>query len=156
QTLETALAGFTADSFNDTEAAIAAVGASGDPRAGDVIEALQSSRLLFSAENKKGYIKGKADKVRRAATGAEVSGPPADLSPVRVNNRVRRAIDAVLGGLALFAADPGKRLEAAQAVFKSRNPSALPALDAAIAKETNSAVKTALIEARAAIVLNLA
>ena len=50
---------------------------------------------------------------------------------------------------------PDKRLEAAQAVFQSRDATALPALEQALAKETDPRVKRALIEARAAVVLNL-
>src|SRR5262249_20261236 len=46
-----------------------------------------------------------------------------------------------------------KRYEAAQAVFKSRDASALPTLDAALAKETDARVKQALSEARAAVIL---
>jgi len=38
--------------------------------------------------------------------------------------------------LTLLAPEPAKRLEAAQAVFKSKDANALPALDQAIAKET--------------------
>ena len=48
QAYEAALAGFTKDSFNDTDSAIGAVAASGNPLALQVIEALQDGRLLFS------------------------------------------------------------------------------------------------------------
>ena len=51
---------------------------------------------------------------------------PSDLKQVRINNRLRRAIEAAIGGLTLLSPDPKKRLEAAQAVFKSRD-AALPA-----------------------------
>src|SRR5262249_23578317 len=71
------------------------------------------------------------------------------------NNRLRGIVQAALGSLTLMADDPGKRLEAAQAVFKSRDANALPALDRAIAKETDARVKQALIEARAAVILYL-
>jgi urea transport system permease protein len=74
---------------------------------------------------------------------------------VRLNNRLRRIVEAALGGLTLMAPDPGKRLEAAQAVLRSKDANALPALDQAIAKETDARVKPALIEARAAVVLYL-
>jgi urea transport system permease protein len=57
--------------------------------------------------------------------------------------------------LSLFAEDPGRRFDAAQAVFKSRDEAALPALESALAKETDPGVKTALAEARAAVVLNM-
>ena len=40
-------------------------------------------------------------------------------------------------------------------MFKSRDANALPALEKAIAKETDARVKQALAEARAAVVLNL-
>jgi urea transport system permease protein len=72
---------------------------------------------------------------------------------VRLNNRLRRIVEAALGGLTLMAPDPGKRLEAAQAVLKSKDANALPALDQAIAKETDARVKRALVDARAAVVL---
>src|SRR5262249_42638027 len=66
---------------------------------------------------------------------------------------LRRAIEAALGGLTLLAPDPGKRMEAARAVLKSRDAAALPTLETAIGKETNPRVKAALTEARAAVVL---
>jgi len=156
QNFEAALAGFTADSYSDTEQAINAVAVSGDPRAAAVIQALQSGRLLFSAEDKKVFIKDSAEQILDAATGKPIAGPaPADLKPVRINNRTRRAIEASLGALGLFATDPGKRFDAAQAVFKSRETSALPALETALAKETDPRVKRALVEARAAVLLNM-
>ena len=61
-----------------------------------------------------------------AATGKAAAGAPANLKPVRVNNRLRRSIEAALGGLTLLSPDPGKRFEAAQAVFKSKDPAAAP------------------------------
>jgi urea transport system permease protein len=66
---------------------------------------------------------------------------------------LRRTIDAAIGALTLLDRDPGRRFDAAQAVFKSQEASARPALDAAIAKETNPKVRKAMLEARAAIVL---
>src|ERR1044071_4890863 len=58
QSYEAALAGFTKDSFNDTDAAIGAVAASGNPLAVQVVEALQDGRLLFGEG--KVFIKDKA------------------------------------------------------------------------------------------------
>ena len=155
QSFDAALSGFTADSFSDTEAAIGAVARSGNPRAAKVIGALQDGRLLFDPDAKKVYVKETDDRITEAATGQAVSPAPANLRPVRLNNRLRRAVEAALGGLSLFAEDPGKRFEAAQAVFKSREAAALPALETAIAKETDAGVKTALAEARAAVLLNM-
>ena len=65
-------------------------------------------------------------------------------------------LDAAIGGLTLMAPDPNRRYDAAQAVFKSRAASVLPALDKALAAETNPRVKKAMTEARAAIVVTAA
>jgi len=152
QAFEAALAGFTKDSYNDTDKAISAVAASGNPRSLEVIEALQDGRLLFGGD--KVFIKDKAGAIVEAATGKPVEGsPPDNLKPVRLINRLRRSVEAALGGLTLMSSDAGKRYEAAQAVFKSREASALPTLDAALAKESDARVKRALTEARAAVIL---
>jgi urea transport system permease protein len=149
-----ALAHFLEDDFSETDTGITEVAASGDPRAITIIEALQDGRLSYSAEQKKVFYRDKAGKLIDAATGAPAdSADPADLADVRVNNRVRRALDAAVGGLSLQAIDPAKRFESAQAVFKSREQSALPAVDAALEKETDPRIKQALTEARSAVVL---
>ncbi|WP_425510585.1 ABC transporter permease subunit, partial [Xanthomonas sontii] len=87
-----------------------------------------------------------------ARTGAPAADSP-DLKPVRANNRVRRAIEAARGQLDLASPDPAKRRAAADAVFKARDAAALPALDAALARETHPGVRQALTEARAAVLL---
>jgi urea transport system permease protein len=155
--LDDAIAHFTADDFDETNTGIAGVAASGNPRAETILRALQSGQLMFSAEKKAVYIQDEANKLYDAATGQEVAGdPPADLDTVNINNRLRGSIDAALGGLTLLSRDPAKRLDAAQAVFKSRDANALPTLEAAIAKETDGRIKRALEQARAAIVLTTA
>lgn len=153
-TLTEALQRFTADDFSETADGITEVAGSGDERAAVIIEALQDRRLLFSAEKKSVFYKDKSDKLFDAATGQPAADPPGDLGEVRINNRLRRVIDAALGGLTLLAPNPAKRYEAAQAVFKSRDANALETLSGAIEKESDSRVKKAMIEARAAIVLN--
>jgi urea transport system permease protein len=156
-TLDEALAHFTAGDFDETATGITAVAASGSPRAETVLRALESGQLMFSAEQKAVYIQDDAGKLTDAATGQTVAGdPPADLDTVGINNRLRGTIDAALGALTLLSPDPATRYAAAQAVFKSRDAAALPTLDAAIAKETDSRTKRALEEARAAIVLTMA
>ncbi len=157
QAYEAALAKFAGDSYNDTDAGIAGVATSGNPLAERVITALQDGRLLFNPDDKKIYIRQEAGPTLDAATGKPIAGAaPAGLKQVRINNRVRRSIDAALGGLTLLAPDPAKRFEAAQAVFKSKDAALLATLDAALAKESDPRVKRALGAARAAVVLNIA
>src|SRR5262249_21753422 len=153
---EDALAHFLADSFDETIEGVNGVAASGHPLAETVISALQAGRLFFSVEQKQVFFRDPTETLFDAATGSPVArSPPADLAQVRLNNRLRGIIAAVLGNLTLLSPDPTKRLEAAQAVFKSKDPNALPALVQAIAKETIPRVKRALIEARAAVILYL-
>jgi len=152
---EEALERFSADSYSETEAAIETIVASSHPMAARVLEALQNERLLFNPTSRKVYIKDTSDQLLDAVTGQAAADAPTELKPVGVTNRLRRVIDAALGGLTLLAPNPAKRLEAAQAVFKSREANVLATLESALAKETVAAVKRAMIEARAAIVLNL-
>jgi urea transport system permease protein len=154
QSYEQALAGFATDSYTDTDAAIPAIAASGNALAAKVIGALQDGRLLFNPEDKKVYVREAAGALLDAATGQPATGVAvASLKMVRLNNRLRRSVEAALGSLTLLAPDANRRYEAAQAVFKSRDANALPALQGALAKETDARVKKAMLEARSAIVL---
>jgi urea transport system permease protein len=151
-----ALTHFTGDSFSETEQGIVGVAASGNPLAATVITALQEGRLLLSAQEKLVLIREAARGLLDARTGEAFAGtPPPDLSTVRLNNRLRRVVEGVLGTLTLLSPDPAKRMDAALAVFRSHDPNALALLDQAIAKETDSPIKTALVQARAAVVLYL-
>ncbi len=151
---EDALAGFTTDSFSDTADAVDAVVASGNPLAIQVVHALKEGRLQFSASAKKVFIKTTDDTLLDAATGQPVTaGVPDDTDNVRLNNRLRNVLAAAIGGLTLMAPEPGRRMDAAQSVFKSRDASLLPALDKALTAENNARVRKAMNEARAAITL---
>jgi urea transport system permease protein len=151
---EDAIAGFTGGSLSDTGDAINGVVASGNPLAAQVLSALTDARLMFSAAQKRVFIKTKDGKLLDAGTDQPFEAAlPDDIDTVIVNNRLRNVIDAAMGGLTLMAPDPNKRFDAAQAVFKSREESALPALDAALTKETDRRVKRALVQARAAVIV---
>ena len=155
--LDDALVHFTAGDFDETIAGVTAVAASGSLRAEVVLRALQNGQLMYSAEKKAVYIQEEANKLYDAATGQDVPGdPPADLDTVSINNRLRGSIDAALGGLTLLSGDPTVRLAAAEAVFKSREASALPTIESAIQKEKDQRILRVLIQARAAIVLSSA
>jgi urea transport system permease protein len=153
---EDALTGFTQGSLSDTGDAIQKVVASGSPLAEQVLSALLDGRLMFSAEQKAVFVQTKDGKLLDAVTGKPFTGkPPDDIDNVIVNNRLRNVIGADLGTLMLISADPDHRYSAAQAVFKSRDLSALPNLEKALAKETDPRVKAALEQARAALILNM-
>jgi urea transport system permease protein len=154
QTYEQALEKLAADSFNETDAGITAVAGSGHKLAAKIVGALQDGRLLFTPDDKKIYVREPSGALLDAATGQTVAGQePANLKTVRLNNRLRRSVDAALGSLTLRAPDPRQRLDAAQAVFKSRDANALTALEGALAAEQDARVKTVMQQARAAILL---
>jgi len=144
---------FAADSYGETVDALTALSATGAPQAAAIVAALAEGRLLFDPQTKDVFIRAADGRLAVAATGAAVASAPASLSVVRANNRVRRAIEAAAGALSLLDPDPAKRREAALAVFRSRDAAALATLDAALAGETVPAVKAALEQARAAILI---
>jgi urea transport system permease protein len=150
---EDGLSQFASGSYADTDAAIGTIAESGHHLSVSVIEALRDGRLLLVAGQV--IIRQPSGELINAVTGQEWIGSPRDLKPVRVNNRVRRAVDAALGSLTLLSPDTEKRLEAAQAVFRSRDTAALPSVEKAIAQERDARVRTSLESARAAIILNI-
>ncbi len=147
------LQGFLADSYSDTASSVETIAQSGSPRAYPIIEALQDGRLMYSAESKLVAIKGKDEVLTEAATGAKIAAAPEDIKAVRLNNRLRRVVDAAIGALTLMSPDKARRLEAAAAVFKSRDEATLPTLDAALAREGDERTKLALQQARASVIL---
>ena len=152
QDISGALAKLTTDSYADTVEAIGDLSASGHPRAAAIIQAIQDGRLEFDTATRTVAIRGAAGLVD-AAKGEALASPPAGLSPVRANNRVRGVLSAAMGSLTLMSPDPMKRREAAEAVFKSRDPGALATLEAALPKEGDGRVRGAFEQARAAVVL---
>ena len=90
-------------SMTTSRSSVEALAGSGDPDAARIIEALGDGRLLVRPSDKAVFIKTKSGEIVRgakvcaAATGVAASG----LKPVRINNRVRRAIDTAVGMLTL-------------------------------------------------------
>src|SRR3954449_4458779 len=114
-----ALAHFLEDDFDETDTGISKVAATADPRAAVIIEALQDGRLSFSAEQKKVFYKDASGQLIDALTGKPETTEPADLSEVRLNNRLRRSLDAAIGGMSLQARDP-------ENLNSSHTPSRMP------------------------------
>ncbi len=153
---EDAVAKFANDSFSDTQDAVGEIATSGNPRAFDIISALQDERLLADPDSKRVFIKTTDGKTVDALTGAPVTDVPPNTDAVRLNNRLRGVVDAALGGLNLLAPDLDTRIGAAQSVFKSPDEAFLPVIEGALKKETNANAKRALAEAKASIVLSKA
>lgn len=144
---------FAAQNFNQTIAAIDHVVRSGAPQSYDIVEALADRRLFVAEDGKGVFYKDSSGAVRNALTSEAVSEPPASLTALRLNNRVRSATQAAMGALSLLHAHPLRRAEAAAAVLTGRDPAALPAIEAALARETVPHIASLLELARASIVV---
>ena len=153
QEFDAALDRFLNDSFPETEAGIAAIQGSGDPRGAAVLEALLDRRLLVVPADKRVLVRDRAGQTTDARTGAAASDIPANPVVVRLNNRLRGMAQAAYGAMTLLSPDPDRRRQAAEAVFRSRDASALATIEKALASETNARVQSAMREARAAIYL---
>jgi urea transport system permease protein len=150
---EDAVGKFANDDYSDTEEAVGVIATSGNPLAYPIISALQDGRLMADPDTKKICVTQPDGKSIDAMTGAPVASIPGGASAVRLNNHLRRAIEAALGGLTLSSPDPDKRILAAQSVFKTHDAAMLPLIDGALQKETNKGAKQAFTDARAAILL---
>jgi urea transport system permease protein len=140
----------TTGHFEDTRRGIDALAVSGNKQAAPVITALQAGKLVYGP-NAALFIKTDSGLVD-ARTG-KPAPETEDLKPVRVNNAVRSAAEAAMGALTLFSPDAGVRRSAAEQLFHSRDPAALPALNRALAAEKDPSVRTAMLQARAAAML---
>ena len=135
--------------LSDVQRGVEALGISGEPRALAILQALQAGDLVVGPGGAVLIRDGAA--LRDAATGEP--SPDAPTRPVRVNNNVRRAAQAALGALRLFAPDPAARAVAAESLFRARDPADSPALDRAIAAEQDPVVRRVMLQARAALTL---
>ena len=137
--------------FDDVRRGIEALAESGSPRAAPVLDALQAG-CLFTRSGGGPVIKAADGTQTDAETGAPVPDATG-LRAVRLNNGVRRALQAAQGAIRLFAPEPGTRAAAAEAVFRARDPEALGPLDRALAAERDVGVAAVMRQARAAVVL---
>ncbi|MBX9758876.1 MAG: urea ABC transporter permease subunit UrtB [Beijerinckiaceae bacterium] len=151
--LQSALARMAADDFAETATAIEEIADTGAPQAETILSALSAARLFFDPATKKVYWRTQAGVVHDALSGEPVATPPAPLETVRINNRLRRVLANAIGGLTLMAPEPQRRRSAADAIFRSRDESALPLVEEALKAEKLPAVSRALQHARAAILV---
>ena len=154
QSGDEAFAALASPSFETIRQGVGMLAVSGHPQAAAILSALQANRLFVRTADKSLFIKADDGSFVDAATGKPAADVMASgLKPVRVNNAVRGEVEAALGSLRLFAPDAATRLTAAEAVFRSHDPAALPALDRALARESDAGVKLRMEQARAAALL---
>ena len=132
-----------ADGFAEKQQAVVGLGKLGDGRAVAVLTALKDGRLIMAPDGRV-LIAGPVKPID-PVTGDEVSDVAADgLERIRVNNRLRVAIDGALGELTLFGADPDARLAAAQDALRHPSADQVPLLERAIAAEKSPGIRAAM------------
>jgi urea transport system permease protein len=152
--VDDALAKFFDDKFPRTEQAINELAATGAANAPAILDALGDNRLLIDQADHIIVYKTTGDDLINAKTGEKLDGVDAGaFKKVRINNALRSAIEAAMGALTLANPDPQKRAGAAEAVFETRDASALKALEAQLSHESDPHVAELLRQARAAIVV---
>ena len=138
--------------YSEIREGVEALAASDSRRALPVLDALRDGTLY--AGDGRLVIAGGAGALTDAETGRPAPGLTTDsLRLVHVNNLVRRALAAAIGGLELSAPDQATRAAAAAALFTAHDPAVVPALDRAIAREHQPSVRRLLRQARAACLL---
>jgi hypothetical protein len=133
--LNAALAHFTANSERETEAGIAALAGSNDPRAIIILQALRDGRVIYSAREKKVVYRDRADALIDAATG-ELARPPyaIDFAFVRLDDRMRGVIDVALERLGVPPrAAVAARAQPAAPPVAAAPPAAVPPAQAPVA-----------------------
>jgi urea transport system permease protein len=149
-------AAIAATNFDVVAGGVQALAVSGSARAAPVIAALSDGRLYawrWPRPDAPLYIRTETGFVD-ARTGAAVASPaPMNLRRIIVNDSVRGAIEAARGAIDLKSPDPAARRKAAEALYQSASPGALPLIERALASEHDPGVARVLREARAAALL---
>ena len=156
--LEQGIAALGGKSFKARIVAVRALGAGGDERAAPVLEALMAGKLFTRKADKKIVIvekKGRVYFLTDAVSGAKIGqAVKKALKKFRVNNRMRGVIRGVLGALTLLHKDPARRIAAANALFRSTSAKSIQLIEAALARESDDAVRQRMERALAAVTVS--
>ena len=142
--------------YDETEAAVGRIAASGDERLVPALRALGEGDL-YVREADGAVVIGQGRRtleITDPLTGESLGEASSrELEKIRVNNRLRRAIDSALGAMTLMSPDANVRLRAANTIFGDADAASLDAVEAALEQEEDATVRTALERARAAALL---
>lgn len=129
------------------------------PRAQELLTALQEGELYYSRDDKQTLVYAQRHPDGYAVT-AVISGEDLgvvgrrDVRKISINNRLRSLLRGILAEMALRNEDPARRLEAAKNLVRSPDESYLPAIEKALAAESNDKVIESLKLAAAMININ--
>ncbi|MFO1306673.1 MAG: urea ABC transporter permease subunit UrtB [Burkholderiales bacterium] len=131
--------------------AIGALVASGDTAALPLLQAMLDGEMQTAGDKTVLIVKG--DKAVDAATGQFVSPLPESRDDVVVNNRLRKSLTTAIASFKLSSPDRAVRLAAAKELQTNADEDALPAIAAALVKESDPEIKGLLTLTQATVQL---
>jgi urea transport system permease protein len=145
---EQSLAQLPDRSFKVKAAAAAAIAASGDERAPEVLSTLLDGGLYYRRSDKLVVYAEKRDdgfRITNASTG-ELLGDAGkrEVKKISINNKMRRQLRTAIAGLTLGHADPEVRLGAVQEMMSSLSSDAGEQLRRRLSREQDERVRSAL------------
>jgi urea transport system permease protein len=134
------------DDFAKKQTAVEALGALGDGKAVAALKALAEGNLYTTVEKRAVIAEPAGDgwSLTDPVTGERSEAGKDDIEKVRVNNRLRGAIDAALGRLTLFSAKREERLAAAREAIRHPTREGIAPLAQALEKESDGEIRQAL------------
>ncbi len=145
-TFDLALKGVASTSTEAVTHAIETLGASEDPRAFKILQALNDGDVVIGDDGGV-YIKDGSGVLHDAATGAPASPPSAH--PMVVDNQIRRVLAPLMAQLELRSPEPKVRLDAIEVLAGRASQDDAIALRDALAREKEKSVRKALTAALA-------
>jgi len=140
--------------FGESDAKIQAIGTIGSSADADAVRLLQSfldGEVQTVGETQVLLVHGEAG--TDVLTGKAVSPLPENRDDIILNNRVRKQLATAIAALKLSAPDRATRLAAAKQLQDGADEDSLPAIDRALAKESDAEIKELLSLTQASIQL---
>ncbi len=140
--------------FGDSEVRSKAIGAlvtSADPAVVSLLQAMIEGEVQTAGDRQVLIVRD--DKAVDAATGQAVDPLPETREDVVVNNRMRRELATAIASFKLSSPDRAVRLAAARELQNNADEDALPAIAAALAKESDPEIKGLLTLTHASVQL---
>jgi urea transport system permease protein len=142
-TFEAAVPGLSKASPDDVVHAIEAIGASGDPRALPLLQALDNGDVQVT-DGGAVFLRSSGGAWRDVLSGAPAGGRA--LHDASMDNQVRRALDPVVARLQLASPDPEMRRQAIDTLGKSANEDDAASLRAALGQEKVRSIRRAIVQ----------
>jgi urea transport system permease protein len=140
--------------FGESDAKIQAINAlmaSGDPEAFALLEALRDGAIQTVGESQVLLVRDNA--ATDLLTGKAVTPLPENRDDIVINNRVRKGLETAIASFKLADPERAVRLEAAKQLQDGADESTLPALERALAKESDAEIKELLSLTHASVQL---